>query len=89
LRQPKHWQPFSLQDGSASDVVVGSGDNKQLPVGSIAGKRKFEHPEGNHTSINRAASLTAFTMAVKPTVDCTPAIRHRRGAACWPPRRAS
>jgi len=30
--------------GSAKEVVVGNGANKQLPVESIAGKRRFAQP---------------------------------------------
>jgi hypothetical protein len=41
--------------GSASDVVVGSGEKTQLPVGSIAGKRNRAQPvenKANNPTIN-------------------------------------
>lgn len=58
LKQPKQPQPSPAEPGSAKLVVVGSGANKQLPEGSIAGIRSLVHPVDITTiQITTAAQL--------------------------------
>ncbi len=56
-RQPRQPQPSPPEPGNARPVVVGNGENRQDPVGSIAGNRNLVQPD--ETATNNAIAVTA------------------------------
>ena len=79
--QPRHRHgPLSNEQlpsvhGNASDVVVGSGANKQLPVESIAGSRRFVHP------IEGISRIPIINMNVRNDATCDRSQAESRGSS--------
>ncbi|MEM9366084.1 MAG: hypothetical protein AAGD07_08810 [Planctomycetota bacterium] len=81
LKQPRHWQDSPHGQGIASEVEL-VGENKQLPVESIAGKRSWEQPDAtmlahaNSTASARAGRVAGMRAA------CLNRCDHERAVAC-------
>ena len=61
-RQPKQQQPSPAAPGKASVVVVGKGEKRHEPEGSIAGRRSRLHPHASTTSsINATQNSRAIS----------------------------
>ena len=63
-RHPRQLHVPSVQ-GNASWVVVGSDENKQLPLGSIAGKRNWAQP------VDSRRNIPAIQHTLIPARDCS------------------
>jgi hypothetical protein len=57
LRQPRHPQPSPPEPGNAKPVVVGNGEKRHDPVGSIAGSLSREQPDDNAANTQTNAAM--------------------------------